>query len=89
VTVRADLGDDGSCLCDVLVIAMADDADQRWELGRVCRSGRRVVELPLPEVPPGGYRLELVFETGDALDNDGEDVHIDDLVIPGGFSSCP
>lgn len=79
--VYADLGDDGSCLYDVLEIAMTSLAtNERVVVGQVCASGLGLHRFTLP-VPPGRHELELRFDTRDGLANAGAGVYIDDLTL--------
>lgn len=81
LTVFADLGDDGSCVFDVLELALTSAAtSEREVLGRICASGLGLHRFDLA-LPPGRYDLELRFDTRDDLANDGTGLFVDDLTL--------
>lgn len=79
--VLSDLGDDGSCLYDVLEIAMTPlPTGERVVVGHICASGLGLHRFPL-SLPPGRHQLELRFDTRDGLANSGAGVYVDDLTL--------
>lgn len=79
--VYTDLGDDGSCLYDVLEVALISRATgEREVVGRVCASGLGLHRFPL-SLAPGRHELELRFDTRDGLANAGAGVFVDDLLL--------
>lgn len=76
-----DLGDDGSCLYDVLEVALVSaTTGGREVLGQICASGLGLHRFNV-SAPPGRHRLELRFDTRDGVANAGAGVFVDDLTL--------